>query len=192
MASPRLRKTFQYPSDADSEDEPTDLDEQEQEELITSLHTRDESSNLFYQRAFLSLPLLSTLVYLPALVFALPARQVLLAFLSISSLLCTAYILHFIPPRAASNPDSKGKRPLFRTQAHPDGPIEEYLPWLNAALSSIMALAAVLAWRKGLLDEALRNALPAAVFVVVVIARRQMAPLDIAELERLRYEYKGA
>ena len=76
--STRLRKTFRYPEEVD-DSEPDELDEQDQEELIQDLQERDETSTLFYRRAFLALPLASGLIYLPVLLTAASFKQVLLA-----------------------------------------------------------------------------------------------------------------
>jgi len=66
------------------------------------------------------------------------------------------------------------------------------LPWLNAALTAVLALSGVLAWRRDLPNEAWRAFLPAAIFAVTMYARSQLVPLDVASLERLKYNYKGA
>jgi len=195
MASARLRKTFHYPADSASDDEPEDLDETEQEATIASLRTHDTSNTQFYRRAFLPLPLLATLLYLPSLFFAVPRRQVLLAFLSVSSLLSTAWTLHYFPPRMRQRRSAAmglRARSMYRLQYQAEGPIEEYLPWLNGGLCGVLAFIAVLEWRKGRVDAAWRSAVPGIIFVIVMSARRQMRPLDVDGLERLRYEYKGA
>ena len=192
MATARARRTFQYAADEASDSERSDLDEQEQEELIIALRTRDESNSLFYQRAFLALPLVSILVYIPPIFMSLSGRVILLGLLSISSLASTAYILHFIPPKRSRDVDLKGKRPMYKVRGDDGGPIEQYLVILNLVLSGMVALAAIVAWKKGLAEEAWRGILPATVFAIVMIARRQIAPLDVDGLEKLRYQYKGA
>ncbi|KAJ9619490.1 hypothetical protein H2203_008268 [Taxawa tesnikishii (nom. ined.)] len=145
----RVRKTFHYPTEED-DSAPSDLDEEEQEQLITTLRTRDDSNTGFYKRAFLALPLLSLLIYLPTLSSASSARSVILTLLSWTSLLSTVYILHYAPPRQRDRPGHS------RVEVS-GGPIDQYLPWLNAGLSAVLALAALLAWRRGLVEEAWRG-----------------------------------
>ena len=81
---------------------------------------------------------------------------------------------------------------MYAVQYQAEGPIEEYLPILTGVLSLVLAFAAILSWRKGLVLETWQCALPAIVFSIVMFARRQMTPLDVEGLERLRYVYKGA
>lgn len=190
MATSRLRHSFRYPDE--DENEPDELDEQDQEHLIQSLRSHDSTTSDFYRTAFLPLPLISTLVYIPTIFIYPSKRSILLALLSVSSLLSTAYILHYIPPKATPAPDPKGKRPMYQTRDNGDGPVEQYLVLLNAVLSGAVAVAAMVAWNRGLAAEAWRGVLPAAIFGVVIIARTQMAPVPFDGLERLRYEYKGA
>lgn len=158
MSTSRLRKTFRYPADSDSDSDP-ELDEQDQEHLISTLQSHDSSSTAFYRRAFLPLPLLAALVYLP-LIFNRnsPRRHILLSFLSLTALAGTAYVLYCVP--LAHERDRKnGKRPMYAA-ADARGPVDRYLAALVAALSAVVALAAVVAWRKGFVDEAWRGVLP--------------------------------
>ena len=149
--STRLRKTFHYPADEPANDSPDELDEEEQEELIADLTTRDQSNTLFYRRAFVALPLVAALIYIPVF-FAGSFRHVLLALLSLSSLGSTAYILLLLPPRNATPPSALA--------VDGRGPLDKALPVLNAALSAVLAFAALLAWRRDLTDEAWRGFLP--------------------------------
>ncbi|GAB7348117.1 hypothetical protein MBLNU459_g6136t1 [Dothideomycetes sp. NU459] len=189
MSASRLRKSFRYPADDGGSDSDPELDEQSQEELITTLQARDASTNDFYRRAFLPLPLLSALVYLPVIFGPKSPRHVLLSFLSLSALGGAAYILYYVP--LPHEIDPKGKRPMYAA-ADARGPVDKYLASLVALLSAVVALAAVVAWRKGFVDEAWRGVLPGAIFLIVMFARSQMAPLDVQGLERLKYNYKGA
>lgn len=98
------------------------------------------------------------------------------------------------------------------------GPIEKYIVPLNAALCFIIALKAWSASRgkrtssqppedlvgyliplsKFYLDQRLvspmdqRADLPAVIFILILIARSQLKPVDVEGLDRLRYRYKGA
>jgi hypothetical protein len=98
MATTRLRKTFHYPSDSDSE--PDELDEEHQEKLIASFQAEDAQKNELYRNAFLSIHVISTLFFLYTFVVASTARQRLIALLSISSMISAAYILEFMPIEA--------------------------------------------------------------------------------------------
>ena len=157
MASTRLRKAFRYPSDSDFDNDPDELDEEHQERLIADLQSKDAENNDLYREAFLSIPLLGAVFFIYTFIIATTARQRLIALLSISSLICTGYILHFVPIAA---PDRKGKRPVYQVEAA-KGPVEKYLVYLNAALAALLLLAATVSWRKSLREDAWREALPA-------------------------------
>lgn len=45
---------------------------------------------------------------------------------------------------------------------------------------------------EGMEDELYLSLLPGVVFLVGFVARGQLRPVDVGELERLRYGYKGA
>ncbi|KAE8452771.1 hypothetical protein EG329_013043 [Mollisiaceae sp. DMI_Dod_QoI] len=108
----RLRKTFHYPTDNDSDSSlPEALDEEEQTHLIHTLHVQNARTNNTYRLLLLPLPLLSLIPYLPSLFsFSLsppspsspspsPALRIrFLALLSVSSLLSTAFLLYALPP----------------------------------------------------------------------------------------------
>lgn len=70
--------------------------------------------------------------------------------------------------------------------------MRKYLVYLNAALCVVLALREVAGgrgWREGMAGGGL---VPGFVFALVLFARTQLAPVDVGELERLRYGYKGA
>ncbi|KAK3111419.1 hypothetical protein LTR53_013371 [Teratosphaeriaceae sp. CCFEE 6253] len=183
----RIRHAFRYPSE--DEDEPEELDEEHQEQLISELSAADAQRNELYRRVFLAVPLLAALYFVYAFAFSSKtAQQRLIALLSMSSLLCTAYILHFMPLQA---PARKGKTPMYKLDAA-KGPVEQYLATLNAALAGVLLLAAGLDWRRSALERAYREALPAIVFASTMVVRQQLAPLDLEELQKAKYDYKGA
>ena len=189
MATARARKAFKWPEEADEPDSEGELDEEHQEQLITSLQAQDAAKNDLYRKAFLAIPLAGALFFLYSfLLLSRTAQQRTIALLGVSSLLCTAYILHFMPLQA---PDRKGKIPVYRLEAA-RGPVEKYLVYLNAALAALMLLAAAVSWRKGNVENAWREALPAIILGLTAFVRQQLAPLDLEELQRARYEYKGA
>ena len=107
-------------------------------------------------------------------------------------------------------PERKGKRAVYRVEAD-RGPVERYLVYLNAGLAGLLLLAAGVSWGKGLAGEAWREALPGSeswlcaliglgeeltsatvIFGLTMFVRQQLAPLDLEELQKARYEYKGA
>jgi hypothetical protein len=205
MATTRLRKAFRYPSESDSDNEPDELDEEHQERLIADLRAQDAAKSDFYRKAFTALPILAAVFFLYTAITASKARETLLAFLCISSLLCTAYILYFIPAEA---PDKKGKKPVYRAEAA-KSPIEAYLPPLNSILAGALLIVSGIGWLKVPREEPWREALPASkpmirkmhnhmlTFTAVIYglcmwARKQLRPLDLDELHKARYEYKGA
>ena len=72
--------------------------------------------------------------------------------------------------------------------------MEQYLPYLNAALAGLLVIA-------GWALEAKRGSevvwfgfgfLPAVVYGVVIAAKTIMGSVDVGELEGLKYRYKGA
>lgn len=86
----------------------------------------------------------------------------------------------------------------------PKSPLDKHLPYLNVGLCIILVLSGVLANRVvGEEDGASHHShqfswlglgnLPAIVYGVVIIAKMVMASVDPErELQKLKYEYKGA
>lgn len=144
------------------------------------------------QKAFLVLPLLSIILYLPSL----KAATLLTHALAITSLVCSAYATYLLPSRAS---DIKTKRPptlatLGRASrvGEEEGPLKRYLNHLNAGICVVLALQAVRAKSRGQIDEVWLAVLPSLVFLLLFLARTMLKPVDVAELEKLRYGYKGA
>jgi hypothetical protein len=187
MAAARLRRTFHYPADED-DDEPDELDDEHQEQLIAKLEAEDHRQNALYGKAFLAIPIAGALVFLYTFAVAANPRQRTIAVLAISSLACTAYILHFQP---IEKPERKGKRPVYQVEAA-RGPVDRYLVYLNAALAALLQLAAFVSWRQGRMEDAWRETLPTIIFGLTMFVRQQLAPLDLEQLQRARYELKGA
>ncbi|KAK0268637.1 hypothetical protein LTR35_015372 [Friedmanniomyces endolithicus] len=163
MATTRLRHAFRYPSE--DEDEPDELDEEHQEKLIADLQTADTQRNELYRLFTLVIPLVSALYFIYIAIFGS----------------CTAYLLLFMPPQA---PVRHGNNTAAHQRDAMDGPIKQYLAYLSAALATLLLLAAVLSWRRGVYEEALRQALPAVVFGLTMFVRQQLAPLDLEDLQK--------
>ncbi|KAG8631696.1 hypothetical protein KVT40_000836 [Elsinoe batatas] len=191
-----LRRTFHYSSDTDPDPitrHPDDeLDNDQQEAIITSLRTQNENSIKLYRTIFTALPVLIAAFFLPSLVVPGKRRGGLTALLSISNLLCSAYTIYFLPAHKGEVPTGVGGRRQRALLAEMETPVALYLPILNGVLAGVLALFGVVLWRKGDVVGGLWGVVPAAVYAVVMMARRELVPLDIEGLERMRYEYKGA
>ena len=206
MATSRLRKAFRYPSEED--EDPSLMDEEQQDKLIEDLQQQDADKTTLYNNIFQGVPLSAALFFLHTFVLANTSRQRLIALLAISSLLCTSYALRFMPIRA---PDKKGKKAVYRAEAE-HTPVEKYLLSLNAALAGLLLISATASWRRDAREDAWREALPASmhphlrstlpldrpahcfevVFALSMFVRQQLTPVDFEELQRARYELKGA
>ncbi|KAL7897710.1 hypothetical protein HDV63DRAFT_404517 [Trichoderma sp. SZMC 28014] len=99
-SSARLRRTFQYPHDSDS-DSPEAMDEQEQDNLIQSLASQNASQNETLARTLIALPLLSLIAYIRPLLN--PATTSFAIFCT-TSLLATAFLLYRLPPAQTGIP----------------------------------------------------------------------------------------
>ncbi|KAF2759451.1 hypothetical protein EJ05DRAFT_298615 [Pseudovirgaria hyperparasitica] len=195
MPSTRLRRAFAYPTDDLQDTSHHDLDEEEQEQLITSLQSQDDSSTTFYTTAFVAIPLFSALAHLPSLYRPSSASSFLSAILAISSLLASAYILYFLPlvPAEKRRALAGGLR-LGKWAEDDDGPINRHIVALNGALSTVLGLRAFVegrrtGWAEG---EGLLGVLPLVIYLLIVLVRWHLKPIDIEGLEKMRYGYKGA
>ena len=56
----------------------------------------------------------------------------------------------------------------------------------------LLALQARRAKTNGITDEVWLAVLPSLVFLLLFLVKTQLRPVDVAELEKLRYGYKGA
>ncbi|KAL5332754.1 hypothetical protein BJX70DRAFT_99943 [Aspergillus crustosus] len=190
MASVRLRKAFRYPDDSGDDHTRDDLDEEEQEQIIRQLTIENERRNLQYSLIFTTIPLLSTLVFIPSLLSltnpGLFTR--FLSFLSILSLSATAYTVKYVPPQ---RPDPKGKRPIRDPglAVH----VQTYIIPANSAVCILLALVylATSGASTGT-QPVIAYLVPAALLTSILIARQVMGSVDFKSLEDLRYEYKGA
>jgi len=199
----RLRKAFHYPTDNDSDDTlPEVIDEEEQENLIRTLQQETTTRNAQYTTILLATSVLSVLPYLPSL---FQPQTTLLSLFSITSLLSTSYMLYIFPPGATgipvldslSAPAPSGSTPstaskhLLRVQAE-QGPIAQYLPYLNLGLCVLLVLVGWLARGEEILWWGFAE-LPAGLYTAVLVAKVVMGGVDPeAELRGLKYEFKGA
>ncbi|KAF2672802.1 hypothetical protein BT63DRAFT_475403 [Microthyrium microscopicum] len=183
MATTRLRRALAPPTD-----DPTtaDLDEQEQAELITSLRTHDARSSAIYRALFALVPVLAGLLVLSS------ARSIGLAMTlgSLSSLAATVYTLYYLPLPPID--EGKGKA---KAKSEKDGPLETWLMPLNAMLACVLTISGVAGMQNGLSgweDGEGMLILPFVVFIIVMVGRATLAPIDVDGLEKLKYNYKGA
>ena len=76
---------------------------------------------------------------------------------------------------------------------HPEGPIRQYLPYLNVGLCLLLGVLGKLVRERGDGMWWVLSWLPAAVYVIVVCGKFVMGGVDPGrELEGLRYGFKGA
>ncbi|TVY48386.1 hypothetical protein LOCC1_G000932 [Lachnellula occidentalis] len=202
LTTSRLRKTFRYPTDtSDTDSLPEVMDEEEQENLIKNLTKQNTSLNIQYTRILLALPLVCILPYLSAL-FAQPTT--LLSILSISSLLSTAWMVFVLPSgeTGISSLDKLNNTPAILSDGgvenpkrvmDSEGPMRQYLPYLNVGLCLLLGVLGKQMRERGDGMWWVLSWLPAAVYVIVLCGKFVMGGVDPGmELEGLRYEFRGA
>jgi hypothetical protein len=172
----------------------------EQENLIRTLEKENTTRNKQFATALLALPLLSIVPYTPTL---FDEHTTLLSILSITSLLSTAYLLYILPPgrtaiayldnlNASSSIDNPARRQFSQNLGLDEGPIRQYLPYLNFGLCGLLVLLGLLVSRKIELWAGF-GWLPVGVYGVVLLAKWMMGSVDPeGELGGLRYAFKGA
>ncbi|KAH8687819.1 hypothetical protein BGZ60DRAFT_476232 [Tricladium varicosporioides] len=213
----RLRKTFRYPEDnSDNDSGPEAMDEEEQENLISSLRTQNEAYNKAYSTILLSLALFSTTPYLYAFTSPPSNSHTLLSLLSITSLLSTAFLTYILPPEETGikfldklnglpSPQMvkrRGKMPIpvsrqglggLLMSIDEEGPIRRVLPLMNVGLCLVLMGLGRVVSNKGEDNWEGLSWLPAAVYGVVILGKWVMGSVDPErELGELRYEFKGA
>ncbi|EHK16016.1 uncharacterized protein TRIVIDRAFT_163578 [Trichoderma virens Gv29-8] len=214
----RLRRTFAYPNDSDS-DSLEAMDEQEQDSLIQTLTTQNASQNESLNRILIALPLLSTIAYVRPLFN--PATTSFAVF-CLTSLLATAFLLYKLPPTETGIPiiDSwangskssastrfqlrsplrgggaaAGLGVLGRAPVEMRSPLERTLPYMNLGLVVLLILMGLVRGdeRGGGFGWVSMGNLPALVYSVAITAKIVMAGVDPEkELAGLKYGYKGA
>ncbi|KAH0496286.1 hypothetical protein TgHK011_003657 [Trichoderma gracile] len=209
----RLRRTFRYPHDSDS-DSPEAMDEQEQDNLIQTLTTQNASQNTTTARTLILLPLLSTIAYIRPLFDPATAS---FALFCLTSLLATAFLLYRLPPTETGIPIiddwAHKRRPsssvnvslrqnnqslrglLGRAQVEMRSPLERTLPYLNLGLVVLLSLMGLVRGdrRGGGFGWVSMGNVPGLVYSVAITAKIVMAGVDPErELSGLKYGYKGA
>ncbi|KAK8920028.1 hypothetical protein VCV18_008861 [Metarhizium anisopliae] len=177
----------------------------EQETLIADLAAQNRQTNTSFATVLLALPALSTIPYLPLLLRGPP--NPVIAVLSLTSLLSTAYILYKLPPpetgiapldawvQRGGVPEASETIRRLKRGAGPDkSPLEMYLPYLNCVLSGVLVvLGLVLGRGDGSFAWIGMGNLPAIVYGVVLVAKVVMGSVDPErELGGLKYGFKGA
>lgn len=116
-------------------------------------------------------------------------------------------MLYILPPGktginafdAINTPKYTSSRTHYNTLKSPiiesRGPIEDYLPYLNAILGLLLCFVGLVHDYKSGWEENLwfrYGTLPGAVYLIVLVAKVVMGSVDVEELEELKYNYKGA
>lgn len=152
---------------------------------------QDDKRNAEYTLIFTILPLVTAAAFLPALLSSSATTyQRTLCFLSIMSLLASAYIMKYIPLRRPNRKD-KG---LVREVEEDSTPLGRHLIPANAALCALLTLASCFigGWKQSDGVQWIPYLVPGAVLGTIWVAQRVMTSVDVGQLEDLRYEYKGA
>ncbi|ERF70602.1 hypothetical protein EPUS_02468 [Endocarpon pusillum Z07020] len=218
----RLRQTFKYPTDSESSDASREeLDEEEQENLISTLHNQNAQQNALYTLVFTILPLFLILPFIFTFRFS-----PLLSILGVTSLLISTGRIRFSSPSSSPSPTPPPPRQANQAatsgilnwlqitdfehrllDAVPEnGPLRMALPWLNGAICVVLGLAAMVLYRRrgrssgsGRVEAEADGMwifclLPSIAWAMVEVALRSMEDVGkgVGELERLRYRYKGA
>jgi hypothetical protein len=207
----RLRRTFAYPTESDSDD-PPELDEEHQEALLTTLQSQDEATSSLYRRLFLVLPVSTSLAYVPAFAWASGATETFVALLSVVVPALAAWIL-WAYPIGGEGKKKGGLRGLGSGGEGAEGgklPVRYFIV-LGTGLAGMSILQSGVLWWA--VDSELRTAVPAGrsfhsflllrvsstdvvlpvvVFFLTLFVRQQLALVDLEELRKARYELKGA
>ncbi|OAG43767.1 hypothetical protein AYO21_01994 [Fonsecaea monophora] len=213
MSAARLRKTFKYPSEDDADMSHEEMDEEEQENLLQNLQASETSTNAIYTVMFTALPLVVTLPFMMYLTMSTSRAMAFLCLLSITSLASSAYIMYMVPTSTPLGSLSTSSRssPTATRQRHvhgtgipqtgfllssADSPINQYLPYLNAFIDVLLVIASMGYRSRSDVPEGLwlLLLLPGLIFGMVFLTRKSMSEVNagLAELEGLRYDYRGA
>jgi hypothetical protein len=143
MPTTRLRRTFAYPTDSDSDNnDPPDLDEEHQEALLTTLQSQDETTSTLYRHLFLALPVLTSLAWLPTLFRASNATQTFVALLSVCVPALAAWVLYAYPIKGSGE---EGPRSLHLSSGRGETPVRYWIV-LGASLAAMLILQSGVLW----------------------------------------------
>jgi hypothetical protein len=155
MATTRLRRTFAYPTESDSDD-PPDLDEEHQETLLTTLQTQDEATSTLYRNLFLALPVLTSLAWLPTLTRASNATETFVAVISVVVPGVAGWVLYAYPITITGETTTTGGvKPPVR-----------YLIVFGTSLAVVLALQSGVLWWWAV-DSDVRATVPAGKFLMI-------------------------
>ncbi|KAK6336020.1 hypothetical protein TWF730_003392 [Orbilia blumenaviensis] len=171
----RLRRPFAASTD-DNEGEDDDnvipLDEQEQEALIEELKKANDRENAFFIFVFTFICGLAGTVIAIRIWFGNGSGVDILA---VSSLAMTGFTVRI---------------PVGQETQELLSPLEVWVPILNPILIVIITIGAYFTDRH--LDHDYLLYLPLFVWIAITVGRRAMASVNLGELEKLKYKYKGA
>lgn len=157
MDTARLRRTFKYPSD---DDDPPNLDEEHQEELLSSLKAEDDATNKLYQRLFLALPTVVAMISVPSLFTSGDAATAFVAALSIMAPAIAAYVLYF-SPILSSERQGVLSFSLHTGSKDPAGEPKQFLIMVGASMAGILTIFAARGWMQDRGEDAVWTFLPA-------------------------------
>ncbi|KAK9368797.1 hypothetical protein V1509DRAFT_622855 [Lipomyces kononenkoae] len=179
------------------------LDEQEQDQLISSLREENETLNLRYRIAFTIITLIQTPIFLFHPVLKYQGKH-MLTILAVTSLLVTSFVMHTTPISAsalaatiaaeAANADlfaAASAAPTSRRFRFFRFTNSQIIVALNAVLGALIAGIAYLKFSPLMgIDYAWFS--PLGSICAVVLVRGWMREADVESLEQFRYKYKGA
>ncbi|KAI9712934.1 MAG: hypothetical protein M1828_001493 [Chrysothrix sp. TS-e1954] len=209
MAAARLRQGFRFPDDDHHSTEASEsaqaLDEQEQDTVISTLASNDSEANRIYRSIFLVISGLFVLGYAGYLCSA-PSRTsgrgsfdwLFSVFTLLSCVISFLGIYNIRTGRTAVEGGPVGKleqtingffekRPPLRTFVVKS---RRNVTWINLALLGTIVLSALVA-PDGI--STWYHISPATLaFIMLFVGRRELQPMDVHSLEKLKYNYKGA
>ena len=181
--------------------------------MITELRESEQRLNLIFTRLFTIFPIWLVLVYMPPTYGKFGGVGTSIPLLAATSLFCTAWTMNYVPAgktgiypldkvieniKDPASEKVKGKRPVPTYAANPlgsgEGPVQRYLPVLNACLALLVLLSVYLGagTTSGGFAKSVIGCLPALSLAMISAAKVMLGGIGVEELEGLRYGYKGA
>jgi hypothetical protein len=186
----------------------------DQDHLISTLSERDTSSTRIYTALLSALPIVAAILHLPLL---MRFSTLLPTLLAITSFLASAYTLYFLPlppvkigiinitdlkttkqggygwnVPADSNATKQERTPVPYLSDEVTDLVARYIVSVNGAMCVLLALLEL--WQARTWSEGVQvggGYLPGFVLSVVLWARRELRPVDMGELEQLKYRSKA-